>query len=690
MMRVLLLPFLLLPLLSLLPLPTTSQRLDYTQLTISSLTSLHSACTNTPPTTLTSCTLPATLWLTISNLPSPNTSLPATLTIRLSSPDLRTDVTATAINPTTYSLTLLLDGYNPSLFSPPPLTLSILDRTTGNTSNPTPGISLTPVPLPTFTSISGCQGGGASTLLCTPDRDTLVFTGTGFGLFPMLYNALITFGNSTTVYTYGLQPSSDGTRMALPLNTSWPFITQPIHYTGVSMPVSFNLRYFSFATQQYVDVIVGGNVNVSFTTIPPPLITSVNAAGAYCLQPGNASAPWTNCLPQLGYVVVWGAYIWSANLSLTAPGRGVYPCTNLWGDGSQTVHGYLPLITEDEAGVAWDVVLTTPGGSVTYPSVVSFAVTPAVTAFVRCSSYVAPSYADSSQVVACVPTSTLTMQGVGFPVGQQVNAQLIYNPSLVQPINITLQSPAVVDKNTITAVIPSMTDAQARVFWGTQTGVRLAFSSTPGIRSTNAYLVAYPDSPSITSVTGCEVSAGPLTALRCRSGDVLTLQGINLKKGQARMQFWDVDDYSAWPCPAAFNDTTERVMCELPFVDPGDLELQEGAVHQVSWMEARSANSYAFSDTWFSVSYTWLPREGPVGPDDEGGGGGGGGGNAGVVVAGVLVPVLLVAVAVVGFVVWRRVGRPKTSWGEGGAGGVEHMPRGAVQTTPRFAHMELE
>jgi hypothetical protein len=85
-----------------------------------------------------------------------------------------------------------------------------------------------------------------------------------------------------------------------------------------------------------------------------------------------------------------------------------------------------------------------------------------------------------------------------------------------------------VDANTLTCVVPRIGPQIALYFYGMP---KLVVATFPGLQFTTnslaSFIVAYPDMPVLTSVSGCEVSRCPMVQ-RCRGGDLLTIQGMRL------------------------------------------------------------------------------------------------------------------------------------------------------------------
>ena len=748
MTRVLLLSILLPLLLLLSSSPLTLSRsppLDYSHLRIASVTADDGSCSaaaiDSVPT-VTDCTTPARLTVFVSGFPA-NSTPPHLLLLRFASPTLHTSSRATLTSPQTptpspsslipYSLTFTLPGYDPPTPHPPsPFTLSILHRPSNTTSHPLPAaFSLSPLLPPTFSHISGCAGEGSATLRCVPDRDELTIHGTGFHLFTKLPSFALSLGSpfpppslspsSLSLSSVGspflLNPrvhvSANGTMMTIPLSSSSPFLAQPFSphaNTTVPLPplpLTFHLPAFPHSQHALTHHSVPTTLSLSFTpsSQPPPslpfftILAPVVQHAVGCTLPPNGTTEGLRlitCVPELSHAIVNGSYMQGVNLTLTAAGKGEYRVVlvDIQPGYGQTfmMHVIFPLIEEDEPGLAWDLVATTVAGRGAAVGAITFATQPLIVGVQSCATYFPPS---TFNWVACTVGSTLTIRGINFPITSTPTAQVTADAYFAQPTNVTLQSVTLISKNLATAVVPQLSPAQGTALYGTTSFVRLFFA-LPGqpvpltCASPSMHTLAFPDPPVITAVSGCEANSGPLSVVRCRGGSVLTLQGSQLDRGTTDLS-WLSSMWSGTPCrtPVNMTNTVAVQYCLLPNDTRG---AQEGVQYSV-WLRQQRGKIPFLASTFaappFSVSWTYLPYVPPVvpvtPPSDDGESTKGS--DATVLLAGVLVPVLLVAAVVVAWLLRRRALMLKGQWG--GWGRMRSLRAAARQREESSRHMEM-
>ena len=652
---------LLLSFLSLLPsISAQSGSIDFTQLSISSITSPQ--CTSIGGSAV-NCTLPAQLTVRIAGLP-PNATLSGVVFLFTSANgDLEWADYTYFSTPSSgqFNVSLEFEGYNPTLFSGP-LTLALQDYRSGNTSQPFKGLWVAYIPPPHFASIAGCQGNGASTLLCVPDRDSLTFYGSGFLLFNALSGSYLTIGNASGwIYAVdGLQVQSDS-QMTLFLNSSYGFILTISHYTGVALPLSFNLKVWSSKRGAFLDYLTDGGLSVSFGPLPPPIVLAAEpyygTDSDFCRRPANVTAnTFVNMIPETCLVYVYGHYLYYAQGYLTSPGKGSYPCLSKIGaQYAQYMYCFLPLLPAgvDQPGLAWDLLVQTTAGSVTLPGAVTFTTVPVITSLVPCTAF-ASVFNFNGDYAGCQPGSVLVMHATNFPTNglpllQLSNLSSVAAPVTPSTVNVTCGQAAQLTANSWSCVIPSMDPPTALAFYGQLTSIRAFFpstgQSTPAVR---AFIVAYPDSPVITSVSGCEVSNGSLVVSRCRSGDVLTIAGTSLNSSSAVVTFWDPMLTNSWLCTLLQPLTATSVQCRLPVVTQGDSDLAEGEYYEMNWYDTRPGNGFTWANP-FTLSFTWDPLVAPSS------GGSSSSTNVTAILAGVLVPVGVIAALVVAWLLYRRL-----------------------------------
>ena len=657
---------------------SASQRyaLSISQVSIRAITSAGS-CTDVFPAAL-NCSLPATLTVHVQWSPDipPYVDLPRSLRFVVTGLAAEVTFLARAGNSSS-ALTgeLKLGGYSTAMMGRM-LTLQALDSISGNRSQAFQGLSLALVPPPVLLSIEGCQGSGAFTGNCRVDQDALVLRGTGLSFFNALLSYQLLLGDSVAL-VYGssheLQALNDSVAL-LSLDSSLSDVSVEAHYTGVTLNISANLRWYNLLTGRYVDAHTNA-LSLSFAPLPPPLVTSASVSWFYrsvhtCVRDGwQLSSPFTNCIPARNTLQLSGAYLVNANTTLEWEGVGSWPCdcppSHI---PSHALICTLPLIPSDRGDHPWNVTVSTVAGKVTLNGLITFSTSPSIASLVPCS----PSPLFGDVAVFCPPGSQLTIRGAHLLPDPLLTIQLVIAPDWWenQPsggTNVTCAQSLFVDTSTLVCVLPALTGQAALDYYGLESTVLVTFP-TYGLSSLNTIrgrVLAFPDSPRITSVTGCESSNGPLELLRCRGGDVLTVCGSHLNATRLSVTFggsvrnWPFDDVGYGALTVLSPWSSAEVRLQLPFVDGGDSDVQEDYLYLVQWLQNPYGQAVALGDS-FHLSFTWEPRPAlePTAASD---------GSRAAVLAAVLVPTLVVCVALAAWLVLRR-GSLRAHWQRMGRG----------------------
>ena len=209
-----------------------------------------------------------------------------------------------------------------------------------------------------------------------------------------------------------------------------------------------------------------------------------------------------------------GHYLSSSTFALSAAGLGSLPCTQNYANAVEA-QIIVPLIVQDVPGQLWDLVATNAAGSVSIPSAVQFTTAPSEAFVATCSRAALGPYLPN-----CLPGTTVTISGSNFlPDVQAILTDEPWARFLPPTFKTSCLSTRMVDKNTVTCVLPVFqNDTEARLMYGRSVRLSLFFPSTNQTTNTlSVYILfAYPDSPTLRSITGCEASTGPLSLSRCR------------------------------------------------------------------------------------------------------------------------------------------------------------------------------
>ena len=649
-----LLPSLLLLLLSCSsPLLASAQSvLDYTQLSIASISS--NTCQDVYPYAW-NCSLPSILSFTLSPTTSP---LPGGVYFIIDGSDAETYTYATRTSlanatATTYRGTVQLGGYALGLMGRP-LSVRVFDYVTGNTSSQAfTGMSFALLPPPVFTSISGCQGSGAGTYECLPGSDVVVLQGSGLSVFSGLRSYVLLvgarslqLGSVSSTGDRNLQVVNDSYAY-LNLTTFYDTLLTDAQYGGAVQSIAFNLAWTQLSTDATASFFTNA-LSISFAPLPPPQAMVDSSTACTLLTPSTL----VNCTPgaNAGVIRLVGDYMVSPIVTLSTPGiAGVWYGT-VTVSVTKRVWFVLPIIAADKEGVVWDVTVSTSAGSIIFPGLVRYSTEPYVALIDDCLS------SGLTLVPNCVPGSTLTLSGDHFVDDPQLQVQVSSSSAMGGSTNISCLQPTFISSTSISCVVPLVTGSVAQLFYGQTVVLRVLFPSSG--QASNGYssrLMAWANSPVLTSVSGCEGNNGSSLVLqRCRGGDVVTVQGSNLRFYNAQRvtpntivgEWVDPGRGGLGRCTVLPGSSNSTVQCRLPYVDATNSLAQADLQYRVNWYGSTDGFGGLLFGNPFVVSFTWEPRAAPSPPTSS---------TTGMaVLIGVLVPVLLVVVAASAWLAWRR------------------------------------
>ena len=445
---------------------------------------------------------------------------------------------------------------------------------------------------PTLTSISGCTGSGAATTGCDPASAVLTFTGSGFRWYSNPGAVQVWFGSSYTTVAGGgqgggpnqNQPSlvvQSDSLMTLNLATAYIYLLLPSHYGGASVSVFFNEFKWSGPLSGGAYVYSYSNsLSVSFIAQPAPVITSVTIGQGSACQGTNGTGPYTNCVPQVSYVNVFGNYIY--DVAVTVGGTS---CASLLTVNAQLVRCVLPMLSGTGP---YDLVVSDPNAAVdayaTISGLISYRSGPTISSVTTCTTTGQTNPQGFFFGGLCFEGNTITVSGSGFPSSDSsLLVNITWTPmgpvwqrpayGLV-PISILCTSPSILSSTAISCTLPYLgqqTGAAINaslVFYYAPVSVQVSFAN--GATLTNALqlpLYNYPNAPIITSVTGCSVANSALSLSSCASGNVLTITGTNLYNGTWVLVEPVTQGFATWSC-LALTYTATQITCELPTFDP--------------------------------------------------------------------------------------------------------------------------
>ena len=165
--------------------------------------------------------------------------------------------------------------------------------------------------------------------------------------------------------------------------------------------------------------------------------------------------------------------------------------------------------------------------------------------------------------INCQPDQVLTVRGMRFPDDPEL-AVVIRGSTIAQRLlNVTCAQLVRVDSTMLTCVVPSLDGMAQSALYSALVDLQVVLSgSEPLARPVQVQgyrMLADPQSPLVQSVSGCEANNGSHALLRCRTGDVLVVEGAYLLRGFVFVRPRVPD---LWSCRVLPNSTDERVLVE--------------------------------------------------------------------------------------------------------------------------------
>ena len=501
---------LLLSLVTLLPLPSC-QSLQAQNIVITSVT----GCTDQGRVTI-DCPLPANLRIRTTGLPPWTADDGPHIRLRSSSSGSLTtyggEVTLDSSDPTGSTALVSVSPVSWNTIVPAGLVnISFVDIS-GNSSAFQQAFAFRWTGPPVLTSISGCEGGGQSTLNCVPDETVLTVVGSGLSWLGLDLPPRLNMGGGSV--RLAEQPTVVNDSYAtVPIYTAYATLLRPSHYNGSLLNVSFTL------SPAYPVATTSNVLYVSFGPQPPP---SISLVVAYRCN-GTASTQWryVGCVPGLSYLQIIGDYIYEA--TATVGGLPCVPTTPR--PTAKELYCSLPYIADSNATAAYDLTVSNEVGTATVQALVQYIDGPSLNAAVPCLQRGLYFTAYTADLPLCAPTSTLVMRGTQLPVGAAVEVTLFTRDQAT----LSCSSAVVVDASTLRCTLPALDSGSS--WYQTSVSVQAQFAASS--QTTNLLslgrLFFPPPFPFITSVSSSScVSLSPLQLAACQPGAVITIRGANL------------------------------------------------------------------------------------------------------------------------------------------------------------------
>ena len=481
---------------------------------------------------------------------------------------------------------------------------------------------------PTLTTISGCTGSGTSTTSCDPATAVITFTGSGFrwyagggGFNQNQNNGVIQLWlgtASTNIAGPGTQGSpslavvSDNI-MTVNFTTAYTYLLLPVHYGGQLVTIMLNEQYWT--TNAYTN-----QLQISFIPQPAPVVTSVIAFNGNGGCSGtNGTGPFFNCIPQVSAVDILGLYMYDVSVTV----NGV-SCLVLTPITSSQVRCLLPYI--GGAG-PYDLVVSDPNAQVdniyTETGLISYNTGPSVSGMTTCTANGQTNSRGTWWGGLCNENTPITISGNNFVVGD-TTAAVTFTYSQNGPqrnwpayipasgnISVSCAGVTVTSTTSISCTLPYLsTVANASyVFYGQYVAVQASFSSGASMSNRLGLMAyAYPNAPTVTSVSGCAQSNSALSVSGCSSTSILTVTGTNLYNVTNAGPWGSfvnpvTNGFPSWSCTVTSSSATQLV-CEMPVFDAYVSPVQPGVTYNMTVTAMNVVNGWYISGNAFAVDFT--------------------------------------------------------------------------------------
>ena len=302
-------------------------------------------------------------------------------------------------------------------------------------SAPFSAVSINSAPPPIVNSISGCPivgADGQSVAQCLPDLNVLTLTGSGFLQWqetPLNINIgsvrrwiVLSLGNSSNSYSYIL----NDTTLTLSLDYWYQYFLTANDFGASPRAFSIVELYSSWQSTQ---------LSIQFAALPLPSYTMISPYQYSSVLPGCMwglnGTTIVNCTAGYSSIRITGNYLYEVTATI-----GGQPLTVLLRLQSNAVTLYLSVpLYNFQPGRLYDLVLTSPTGSITVPNYISFAGTPTIVS-AACRDPLLPI---DIAVLGCEPGDTVTLNGPYLPPPTIAFTVTVY--SLASQQNVTCSNP---------------------------------------------------------------------------------------------------------------------------------------------------------------------------------------------------------------------------------------------------------
>ena len=436
----------------------------------------------------------------------------------------------------------------------------IQDLNYGILSAPFYGVSFGELDVPVITAISGCQGSGLVTTMCSADTDAITLTGVGFDT-PNTLGWSVSFGNiAKPVWNYYVPTLQTDTSVVLALNVSSDLVGS-LKQAAAGLRVNNTIPVW-FSKN---DVVISNPV---YITLAPIYINVTRLDGCET----RTDFLIADCTPGVSVLSVYATNIYPP-LSITVGGVACTQVDVL----SSFVSCVLGAPESFLPSVAYDVVVVQGLSEVVIPAAVQFTARPTIqtiSSAVCASDYLSPT---SLHALDCTAGDVITLVGSFFSFTPQLQVRMLDDAGTVLALceDVTLLT-----SWSLQCTLPVVNGSQAAAVLGRNINVLVYENATSASNPLATVLYRAPTSVGVSGCSGCSgVDSTGRGTSGCVTSDVITVSGQNFVLpvgGQLQVVVYELSTQVGVPVPAA-----RHCVAHAPHVPP--------AVHRAAGQRTRAA-----------------------------------------------------------------------------------------------------
>lgn len=440
-------------------------------------------------------------------------------------------------------------------------------------SAPFYGVAFGELSVPVITGISGCQGSGLVTTMCSVDTDAVTLTGVGFDT-PSTLGWSVSFGTvAKPVWNYYVPAVQTDTAVILALNVS-DDLTSSLKQTAASLRANNSIPVWFSKMEAVIS-------NPVFMTLAPIYINVTRLDGCE----SRSDFLIADCTPGVSMLSVYATNIYPP-LSITVGGVACSQVAVL----SSYVSCVLGAPESFLPSVAYDVEIVQGLSEVVVPGAVQFTARPTIqtiSSAVCASDYLSMT---SLHALDCTAGDVITLVGSFFSYTPQLQVRMLDDAGDVLALceDVTLLTTW-----SLQCTLPSVNGTQAAAVLGRNINVLVYENATSLSNPLATVLYRAPTDVGVSGVNGCGgVDSTGRGTSGCVTGNVITVSGQNFVLpvgGQLQVVVYELSTQVVYQCQLPTIISTAVLTCRLPYIAllVEELELplrvQLSATKQSNW-----------------------------------------------------------------------------------------------------------